>query len=95
MGGMFPTLPRRPRGLHLALHLGVPPLAHVGVPLHHLRIAPPVVQRLFRQTQRVGAVLVFDDGDGRALPLVNARARAPLPPGFVDTLARALEALVR
>jgi hypothetical protein len=60
-----------------------------------LRIAPPVVQRLFRQTQRVGAVLVFDDGDGRAIPLVNARARAPLPPGFVDTLARALEALVR
>ena len=33
---MFPTLPRRPRGLHLAHHLGVPPLAHVGVSLDHL-----------------------------------------------------------
>lgn len=60
-----------------------------------LRIAPPVVERFFHQTQRVGAVMVFDDGDGRVIPLVNPRARAPLPPGFVDTLARGLAELIR
>jgi len=46
---MFPTLPRRPRGLHLAHHLGVPPLAHVGVALDHLEARP--VARPLEQEQ--------------------------------------------
>jgi len=59
------------------------------------QIARPLLQRwLETQTRRVGAVVIFDDIEGQAIPLVNARARAPLPQGIVVTVVRG-EGLIR
>jgi hypothetical protein len=53
--------------------------------------AKTAVPELLRQSGRVGAVVVFEELDGRVVPTVNAQARHPLPDGFIETLKAGLE----
>jgi hypothetical protein len=59
------------------------------------RAAKVVVPELLRQSGRVGAVVVFEDQDGRVLTTVNAQARRPLPDGFLEHLEHGLQDLIR
>jgi hypothetical protein len=57
--------------------------------------AKVLVPEFLRQSGRVGAVVVFEELDGRVVPTVNPRARHPLPTGFLEHLEHGLKELTR